>query len=140
MAFDEKHWEIFERKKTHFCCWGGKPATLIGYRRDSFLELCFFICFPIRISIISFKNAYWDLKRCFKHMAISELKSFFLKKRSRREIVLILWLAQYSDFRFLLLEIADWEQSRELEFFGTWLNLHSNFNKIFIWPWSKVFL
>ena len=31
MAFDEKHWEIFERKKTHFCCWGGwawvKKAT-----------------------------------------------------------------------------------------------------------------
>ena len=31
MAFDEKHWEIFERKKTHYCCWGGwawvKKAT-----------------------------------------------------------------------------------------------------------------
>ena len=53
----------------HWHCFT-KPATLITYRRDSFLELCFFICFPNRISMISFKNAYWDVKRCLKHMAI----------------------------------------------------------------------
>ena len=91
-----------------FNCSEFKPATLIGYRRDSFLKLCIFICFPNRISIISFKNAYWDLKRRLKHMALLSVFVLIIIFFQNHSWLLNVLIFTQSDFRFSFLELTDW--------------------------------